>query len=451
MKFVDLFAGLGGFHKSLDTLGHECVFACEIDPELRRIYKDNFPNASKIHGDIRDCKDCVPAHDILCAGFPCQPFSKSGTQKGLKDKTRGTLFHEIVDVIERLRPEYVILENVGNFERHDDGRTWKIVRESLEKLSYDVQGTEHVTSGGTGLLSPHHFGFPHSRERFYIVARQGKLPPESLPKGDRSCVTNLADIVQRKAELLQRDRVETKLTTQQEDCIGHWNVLLSKLPEGNVELPSFPIWGDEFEATYPFAEYTPFVAPITELRRSVNGHSALSRVPRENLLELLPSYARHEVQQFPRWKVNFIRQNREWFKKHQKYFGKRWLKKLREFPASFRKLEWNCQGEERDLWSHVLQFRPSGLRVKRYSTCPSLVAMTSTQIPLLGPEQRFLTRTEGLRLQGFSDTHKTPQSRSKTFQALGNAVHVGVVNAIATKLIQSKSDSDSTINSSSKS
>lgn len=437
MRFVDLFAGLGGFHKALASLGHECVFVSEIDPELRQIYEENFPNTSKAtYGDIRDCKDLVPEHDVLCAGFPCQPFSKSGTQKGLKDKTRGTLFHEIVEILERRRPEYVILENVGNFERHDEGRTWKIVRENLEKLGYDVKGTEHVTSGGAGLLSPHHFGFPHSRERFYVVARQGKLSTDCLPNGDRSCATNLADIVQKKTELRPMDRAETKLTAQQADCIDHWNTLLSKLPETHVELPSFPIWGDEFEATYPFEKYTPFVAPLRELRTAVNGHAPNSRVSREKLLRLLPSYARQEIEQFPRWKIDFIRQNREWFKENQKYFGRRWLKKLRDFPASLRKLEWNCQGEERDLWRHVLQFRPSGLRVKRYSACPSLVAMTSTQIPLLGPEKRFLTRVEGLRLQGFPDNHKMPESRSNTFQALGNAVHVGVVSAIAKKLVQ---------------
>lgn len=187
---------------------------------------------------------------------------------------------------------------------------------------------------------------------------------------------------------------------------------------------------------YPFERYSPFVAPIRELRKAVNGHAELARIPRSKLLELLPGYARYEVEEFPRWKSDFIRKNREWFKKHRRYFGKRWLKKLGEFPPSLRKLEWNCQGEERDLWRHVLQFRPSGLRVKRYSACPSLVAMTSTQIPILGPERRFLTRVEGLRLQGFLDKHKTPESRSKTFQALGNAVHVGVVIAIATGLIQ---------------
>lgn len=436
MKFIDLFAGLGGFHEALKGLGHKCVFASEIDDELRKIYVQNFPEVSRrTHGDIRKFRDDVPAHDILCAGFPCQPFSKSGSQRGLKDKTQGTLFHEILYILERRLPEYVILENVGNFERHDAGRTWEIVRDSLEKIGYDVRGTEHVASGGVGLLSPHHLGFPHSRERFYIVARREKLPQEPFPKSDRSCVTSLSDVVQLADELTEQDRAETRLSDQQRECINHWNSLLSKLPEGKVALPSFPIWGDELDATYPFQTCAPFAASVKDLAKALNGHAPQSRMMRKDLIKLLPSYARSEVRHFPRWKVEFIRQNREWFRLHRRYFSKGWVEKLQTFPSSLRKLEWNCQGEERDLWKHVLQFRPSGLRVKRYSTSPSLVAMTTTQIPLVGPEHRFLTRTEGLRLQGFPDTHKIPASRTRTFQALGNAVHVGVVEAIARKLL----------------
>jgi len=440
MKFVDLFAGLGGFHQALESLGHKCVFACEIDSELRELYADNFSDIAKnrILADIRECKDNVPSHDILCAGFPCQPFSKSGSQKGLKDKTQGTLFHEIVDVLEKRRPEYVILENVGNFERHDSGRTWQIVRGSLENLGYNVEGTEHVTTGGVGLLSPHHLGFPHSRERFYIVASRSALPLDPFPARDRSRVTTLNDVVQCASELDKQDRLETALSNQQRECIDLWNSLLSKLPEGKIDLPSFPIWTDELDAAYPFQCSTPFAMPVKELARVLNGHAAETRILRRELLKVLPSYARSETRQFPRWKIEFIRQNREWFERHRKYFSKQWVKKLRTFPSSLRKLEWNCQGEERDLWKHVLQFRPSGLRVKRYSASPSLVAMTSTQIPVLGPQRRFLTRTEGLRLQGFPDDHKTPKSRTKTFQALGNAVHVGVVKAIAEKLINRK-------------
>jgi len=213
---------------------------------------------------------------------------------------------------------------------------------------------------------------------------------------------------------------------------------LSQLPE-EVSLPSRPIWGDEIDATYPFADYAPYVAPIEELRRSLNGQVSMSAFSRDELLQLLPSYARVAEGQFPKWKIDFIRWNREWFQEQREYFPQGWVEKLRRFPPSFRKLEWNCQGEERDLWKHVLQFRPSGLRVKRYSSSPSLVAMTSTQIPILGPEQRFLTRVEGLRLQGFPDHHKLPKSRAKAFKALGNAIHVGVVEVIAKQLISNYS------------
>jgi DNA (cytosine-5)-methyltransferase 1 len=439
MRFVDLFAGLGGFHEALKRLGHECVFASEIDDELRDLYIRNYPGAAKkTFGDIRELRSKVPPHEILCAGFPCQPFSKSGSQLGLHDKIQGTLFDEIVHILDRWRPEYVILENVGNFERHDDGRTWRIVKEKLEVLGYDVRGTEHISSGGPGLISPHHFGFPHSRERFFIVARLEKLPENPFPTVNRHCVTTLDDIIQPEHELTERDRNETRLSERQRACINHWNQLLSRLPEDKVPLPSFPIWGDEIDSTYPFVDYTPYVATLKELRQCLNGHVTTTRLTREDLLELLPSYAQAKETKFPKWKVDFIRQNREWFKQYRKYFPKSWVKGLRKFPSSLRKLEWNCQGEERNLWRHVLQFRPSGLRVKRYTSSPALVAMTSTQIPILGPKRRFLTRIEGLRLQGFPDSHRLPKSLEKTFMALGNAVHVGVVEAIAKHLIGNK-------------
>jgi len=439
MRFIDLFAGLGGFHLALKRLEHECVFASEIDDELRSLYIENFPEAEReTFGDIRQCRDKVPPHEILCAGFPCQPFSKSGSQLGMSDKEQGTLFDEIVYVLERCRPLYVILENVGNFERHDNGRTWRIVRKKLEALGYDVRGTEHITSGGPGLISPHHLGFPHSRERFFIIAKQGDLPENPFPPINRRNVTNLSSIVQHSAELTEQDKLETRLTDGQRECIEYWNIFLSQLPE-EVSLPSRPIWGDEIDATYPFADYAPYVAPIEELRRSLNGQVSMSAFSRDELLQLLPSYARVAEGQFPKWKIDFIRWNREWFQEQREYFPQGWVEKLRRFPPSFRKLEWNCQGEERDLWKHVLQFRPSGLRVKRYSSSPSLVAMTSTQIPILGPEQRFLTRVEGLRLQGFPDHHKLPKSRAKAFKALGNAIHVGVVEVIAKQLISNYS------------
>lgn len=428
MRFVDLFAGLGGFHRALSDLGHECVFASEIDDELREAYIHNFREAAKlVHGDIRGVKDKVPSHDILCAGFPCQPFSKSGRQEGFLDATRGTLFHEVLEIVSKRLPKYVLLENVGNFERHDRGRTWAIVKSSLESVGYHVLGTEHVASGGHGLVSPHHLGHPHTRERFFIVASLKPLLKDPFPPRLKNRAVTLKDIEQSKSELSPEDLEETALPSHYVECIEHWNCFLRAIPP-DLPLPSFPIWGDELSATYPFRTKTPYQA----------AHERGVRVSR-GWGEHLPPYARTEEDQFPPWKIEFIAQNRAWFRQVERYLSTSWRSTLRSMPPSLRKLEWNCQGEPRDLWRLVLQFRPSGLRAKRYNSSPALISMTTSQIPILGPKRRFITRVEGLRLQGFPDSHRLPARQSRAFHALGNAVHVGVVRDIASRALEGSS------------
>jgi DNA (cytosine-5)-methyltransferase 1 len=438
MRFIDLCAGLGGFHRALADLGHECVFASEIDCDLRTIYEKNFPGSNHyLFGDLRASKDQVPEHDILCAGFPCQPFSKSGLQRGFLDETRGTLFHEILEILEKHRPEFVLLENVGNFERHDEGRTWRVVRESLKALGYSTRGTTHRASGGHGLISPHHFGHPHHRERFFIVGwAGGELPDDPFPRGDGRPRTTLSGITQPCDELTETDRKETALSIQQIECIDHWNALLTKLgPE--TAIPSVPIWGDEIGAEYPFEDSTPYEVKRAALLEHLDESHPSFWESIQAKLQDLPSYARAET--FPTWKKGFIRKNRAWFGEIADNLSEAWLDRLRRFPPSLRKLEWNCKGEARDLWSYVLQFRPSGLRVKRYTSIPALVAMTTTQIPILGPEHRFITRVEGLRLQGLPPEHHLPPSHERAFAALGNAVHVDVVRKIAASLLATDS------------
>ena len=171
LRFVDLFAGLGGFHVALRRLGHHCVFASELDQQLRDLYDKNF--MVTLAGDIRsiDVED-IPAHDLLCAGFPCQPFSKAGDQSGLDHPRWGDLFFHILRIVQHHKPRYVILENVPNFERHDRGRTWEQAAMLRQAEGYDIDQKR---------LSPHRFGIPQIRERIFIVGDRDGLSGFSWP------------------------------------------------------------------------------------------------------------------------------------------------------------------------------------------------------------------------------------------------------------------------------
>ena len=187
LKFIDLFAGLGGFHLALSDLGHKCVFASELNQELRELYERN--HKTKIQGDINQVDiNSIPAHDILCAGFPCQPFSKAGAQLGLDDPRNGNLFYRIMEILNEHEPEYLFLENVANLKGHDDGNTWKVIHKELSKL-YDVREE---------ILSPHHFGIPQHRSRIYIVGRikkKGGLKDFQFPEKQENENVSIHNII----------------------------------------------------------------------------------------------------------------------------------------------------------------------------------------------------------------------------------------------------------------
>lgn len=161
-KFIDLFAGIGGFRLGMTAAGFKGVFGADHNKHAALMYKENF--GEEILRDITAIEaKTIPDFDVMCAGFPCQPFSLAGGQLGFLDKTRGTLFFDLCRIIQEKQPNVVFLENVKNLATHDKGNTLKVIIESLEKLGYTA--TYKV-------LNARDFGVPQSRERIIIVANR---------------------------------------------------------------------------------------------------------------------------------------------------------------------------------------------------------------------------------------------------------------------------------------
>jgi DNA (cytosine-5)-methyltransferase 1 len=197
-KFIDLFAGIGGFRIALEKLGGRCVFTSEWDKYSQKTYKTWFGDMPR--GDIRKINPSdIPDHDVLAAGFPCQPFSIAGVSKrqslgmahGFKCVTQGNLFFQLAAIIEHKRPPVLFLENVKNLQSHDGGRTWAVIRDKLENdLKYwlfhkVIDAAEYV---------------PQHRERIYVVCFDRKVfedkPPFEFPQRPNGSSPKLADILE---------------------------------------------------------------------------------------------------------------------------------------------------------------------------------------------------------------------------------------------------------------
>ena len=205
----------------------------------------------------------------------------------------------------------------------------------------------------------------------------------------------------------------------------------------DVKLPGFPIWGMEFGATYPFENEFPFVLSDSELSEfRGNFGKSLKGMTREEQFMNLPSYARVE-EKFPDWKQRYIRYNRQFYKDNKRYI-KDVIKRIGKLPSqSWQKLEWNVGDSNRLIYDYILQFRASGIRVKKVDFFPSLVC-TNTQIPIIAWQERYITKEEGMKLQSLEGI-KLPQNDNAAFKALGNAVNSKIVGLIAEKLLIDKS------------
>lgn len=385
-KFIDLFAGIGGFHQAMESLGGTCVFASDIDPDCRKTYERNYGIAPV--GDITkiDAKD-IPAHDVLCGGFPCQAFSKAGKRLGFDDETKGTLFFDICRILEYHKPKYALLENVRNLASHDHGNTWRVIRTKLESLGYNLL-PEPV------IFSPHYVGIPQHRERVYIMCVRkdiGTIKPFDFDKNEIK-PTSFDKILLDDSEI--PDIQKYRISKEMEALIDLWNEFLQKI---KVEkLPGFPIWSDR-------------------------------------LCDLDPN---EDLSQYPEWKQNFILKNFALYNSNRQFIDD-WLRRAKTNPLFFgakAKLEWQAgQTDNPNIWNQIFQFRPSGIRVKVNTYFPALVAIVQTSI--IGSKKRYLTPRECARLQSFPETFIPDPKEAQAYKQFGNAVNVECVKLFAKHML----------------
>jgi DNA (cytosine-5)-methyltransferase 1 len=389
-KYVDLFAGVGGFAAAINSLGGEYLLGAEIDKKAAHVYELNFG-----HSPLNDVRQLareasgISDFDIITGGFPCQPFSKSGAQLGTTED-RGTLFDDIAEIIRIKKPTVVFLENVKNLigPKHID--EWFRIVSVLRELGYRI-------SDAPAEFSPHLLpkslgGRPQHRVRIFITAT---LNPNS--EGNN---TEKPDPVIRMSDgesqswNLERDlpldpEVESRYVLSKEEVmwLQAWDEVLQNWKSmSTAKFPGFPIWSDSWEESLP-----------------------------------------RDFANFPEWKKRFVTQNQNFYLKNKKFLDK-WLAKwkVREtFPTTKRKFEWQAGGLD-SIWDCLIQFRPSGIRVKKGDYIPTLVALNQT--PIYGPLKRRLTEREVARAQGFPDGYDFgEQPSASTYKQMGNAVNVGVI------------------------
>lgn len=193
MKVCSLFSGIGGIDLGFKQAGFDIVYANEFDADAIKTYQTNFPDCNLVEGDIRNIDiESIPGFDVLVAGFPCQPFSIGGKQKGFNDK-RGNLFFEIARVLDKKRPPVVFLENVANLVEHDNGKTFLVIYNVLAQFGYYVKYK---------VMDSYEFGgVPQKRRRIFIVAFLDPMVCDSFVFPDEiPCVKKLNDILDRSIE-----------------------------------------------------------------------------------------------------------------------------------------------------------------------------------------------------------------------------------------------------------
>lgn len=402
-RFIDLFAGIGGFHQAMRYLGGECVLAAEINKACVATYKENFHvRGMDIRGDVNDIvPDSILPFDVLCAGFPCQPFSKAGAQKGFQDEKRGNLFYKIMDILDG-HPEvkFVILENVRNLA--DKTENWDIITSELMKRNFYITQSPII-------LSPSDFGIPQIRERVYILGIRKDIRNEQiLTNGfihvdDLNLHKFLKKCVMGDAWSILEDTVSDEyiVSEEQELMINAWDEFREKTL---IKTIGYPIWLDSF---------------------------GLGEDDTELVLK------KQDYVNMPKWKQRFVKNNRNFYLNNRDFIDD-WVKKynMENRIKLYKKFEWNCGEDVSDMKGAIIQIRQSGIRAKRPTFYPSLVAMVNTPIIWDNAKQHYrrITIREAANLQSFHKRYKFIGQEKTIYQQLGNSVNVRILKILGENL-----------------
>ncbi|SET70518.1 DNA (cytosine-5)-methyltransferase 1 [Lacrimispora sphenoides] len=402
-KFIDLFAGIGGFHQAMRYLGGECLMAAEINQACVETYNLNYKTLEgKVRGNVNDIDPLtIDSFDVLCAGFPCQPFSKAGYQKGFKDESRGNLFFKIIDILDG-HPEvkFVILENVRNLA--DKSENWDVIKSELSKRNFYI--TEKPI-----ILSPSDFGLPQIRERVYILGIKKSIKNNEIL--NNGCI-HVNDLNLKKYykvcqmgdawKILEQDVSDDYLiTAEQEEMIFAWDEFRQAT---NIGVIGFPIWLNSFGVNFE----------DEDLFRQEQGYEDM-----------------------PNWKKRFVDNNRKLYLENRDFIDD-WIVRYDMFNRIklLQKFEWNCGIDVDDIHNTIIQIRQSGIRIKRPTYYPSLVAMVNTPIIWDRQKQHFrhITQREAANLQNFHGKFKFPRNDKAAYKQLGNSVNVRVLKILGEQL-----------------
>ena len=373
--FIDLFAGIGGFHQAMKSLGGECVFASDIDENAINVYKKNYGIDARNDITKVDAKD-IPAHDVLCGGFPCQAFSNAGKKQGFND-VRGTLFFDVKRIIEYHKPKYIFLENVKHLVKHDNGNTWKVIKQTLIDLGYVLTEKEIISS-------PHEIGVPQNRPRIYIMGIRKDLTDKEfldIKKAEFDIKTSIYDVLDQNVDS------KYNISEYEDKILTAWNEFKINI---NKDVYGFPVWVEEFGKEY-------------------------------------------DISDLPDWKQDYIRKNRKLYLENKQFIDA-WIEKydVKNFKLRDKKFEWQAGADYKTVWDTAIQLRQSGIRCKKTDYFPALVAMVQT--PIIGRYKRRLTPREAARLQSFPDEFILDEVDQHAYKQLGNSLNIKLIIYYAKQL-----------------